>query len=85
MIATPSPDAAAGAAPATEDTPLVLVHGLFDTPRIFDSLQRDLAGRRTPLLIPHLPHGLGEVPLEDLAAQLGSHIERRFGTVTAAH
>ncbi len=59
--------------------PLVLVHGLFDTPRIFDGLQGSLAGRRSPLLIPHLPHGLGEVPLEILAEQLGSHIERHFG------
>jgi triacylglycerol lipase len=80
MIGTSSQDAVPDTTPATADTPLVLVHGLFDTPRIFDSLQRDLAGRRRPLLIPHLPHGLGEVPLEDLAAQLGSHIERRFGT-----
>jgi triacylglycerol lipase len=59
--------------------PLVLVHGLFDTPRLFDSLRRRLAGRRSPLLVPHLPHGLGSVPLEDLAALLGSHIEAAFG------
>ena len=60
-------------------TPLVLVHGLFDTPRVFDSLRRRLAGRRSPLLVPHLPHALGSVPLEDLAAMLGSHIEAAFG------
>jgi len=64
----------------TSSTPLVLVHGLFDTPRIFDSLRRRLAGRRSPLLVPHLPHALGSVPLEDLAAMLGSHIEAAFGT-----
>ena len=57
----------------------MLVHGLFDTPRLFDSLRRRLAGRRSPLLVPHLPHGLGSVPLEDLAALLGSHIEAAFG------
>jgi triacylglycerol lipase len=60
-------------------TPLVLVHGLFDTPRVFDTLRRRLAGRRSPLLVPHLPHALGSVPLEDLAAMLGSHIEAAFG------
>jgi triacylglycerol lipase len=52
---------------------------LFDTPRLFDSLRRRLAGRRSPLLVPHLPHGLGSVPLEDLAALLDSHIEAAFG------
>jgi triacylglycerol lipase len=80
MSGSPDADPATAPAPSTADTPLVLVHGLFDTPRIFDSLKRDLAGRRSPLLIPHLPHGLGEVPLEDLAALLGSHIEAQFGT-----
>lgn len=59
--------------------PLVLVHGLFDSPRLFDTLRRRLAGRRSPLLVPHLPHALGSVPLDDLAALLGSHIEAAFG------
>ena len=62
--------------------PLVLVHGLWDTPRLFDSLQRELAGRRGPVLAPHLPHGLGQVPLEELAEQLDRHITERFGTET---
>ncbi|MEI6617447.1 MAG: hypothetical protein WCL59_12810 [Cyanobium sp. ELA507] len=69
---SPSPELAAA-------PPLVLVHGLFDTPRVFDTLRRRLAGRRSPLLVPHLPHALGSVPLEDLAAMLGSHIEAAFG------
>jgi triacylglycerol lipase len=60
--------------------PLVLVHGLFDTPRIFDGLKRRLAGGRWPLLIPHLPHGLGWVPLADLAQLLGQHIDAAFGS-----
>jgi triacylglycerol lipase len=80
MSGFPESGPATAPSPTTAETPLVLVHGLFDTPRIFDSLKRDLAGRRRPLLIPHLPHGLGEVPLEDLAALLGSHIEAHFGT-----
>ena len=59
--------------------PLVLVHGLWDTPRLFNRLQRELDGRRQPLLIPHLPHRLGAVGLIELAQRLGSHIEAAFG------
>lgn len=62
-----------------QPVPLVLVHGLWDTPRLFRSLQAQLAERRGPLLIPHLPHGLGWTPLETLAGQLGTEIEAAFG------
>jgi triacylglycerol lipase len=62
--------------------PLVLVHGLWDTPRLFRRLQQSLGERRAPLLIPHLPHGLGTTPIRDLADQLGSHIEAAFGPDT---
>jgi hypothetical protein len=37
--------------------PLVSVHGMLDTSAVFDGLQRELAGRRDPLLIPDLPCG----------------------------
>jgi len=57
----------------------VLVHGLFDTPRLFEGLRRRLASRRSPLLVPHLPHALGSVPLETLAADLDRHITAAFG------
>ena len=56
----------------------MLVHGLWDTPALFNSLGRAL-GERRELFIPHLPHGLGVVPLEALAAELGRGIEARFG------
>ncbi len=59
--------------------PLVLVHGLWDTPRLFEPLKRELAGRRQPLLIPHLPHRLGAVGLMDLALLLRSRVEAAFG------
>lgn len=59
--------------------PLVLVHGLWDTPRLFRRLEERLAGRRDPLLLPHLPHGLGQQPLLELAQQLGRLVEQRFG------
>jgi triacylglycerol lipase len=58
--------------------PLVLVHGLWDTPGLFNSLGRAL-GQRRPAYIPHLPHGLGVVPLEELGATLGRGITERFG------
>lgn len=60
--------------------PLVLVHGLWDTPRLFNRLQRELGEQRQPLLIPHLPHQLGAVGLLELAELLGSHIEAAFGS-----
>jgi len=59
--------------------PLVLVHGLFDTPRIFDGLRRRIAPRRSAVLVPHLPHALGSVPLETLAADLDHAISTAFG------
>lgn len=69
----------ASADPAGTPTPLVLVHGLFDTPRLFEGLRRRLAGRRSPLLVPHLPHALGSVPLRQLAADLEARITAAFG------
>ncbi|MFM9100538.1 MAG: esterase/lipase family protein, partial [Cyanobium sp.] len=81
--------AAAAAAPAATATaaagspqacpPLVLVHGLFDTPRLFHGLRARLAPRRSAVLAPHLPHALGSVPLESLAADLDRHITAAFG------
>lgn len=70
--------------------PLVLLHGLWDTPRLFDRLQRQLQERlaREPehepleVFAPHLPHGLGEVPLRQLAAQLAHLLQQRYGAET---
>ncbi len=59
--------------------PLVLVHGLWDTPDLFNTLKRTLAGRRGTPFTPHLPHGLGVVPLDQLAIQLNQAIEAEFG------
>lgn len=62
--------------------PLVLVHGLWDTPRLFNRLRSALNGQRDPLLVPHLEHGLGHVPLIELAKRLDQHINAAFGTDT---
>ena len=59
--------------------PLVLVHGLFDTPRVFDSLKRHLAGRRERLLLPALPLRFGIAPIQTSAQRLAGHIEAAFG------
>ncbi len=59
--------------------PLVLVHGLFDTPEIFRGLRGSLADRRDPLLAPHLPHRLGATSLETLAQRLAEQVEAAFG------
>jgi triacylglycerol lipase len=61
--------------------PLVLVHGLFDTPRVFDRLDRQLAGRRQPLLKPALPLPLDAAAIEISARRLAAAIEAAFGTV----
>jgi triacylglycerol lipase len=63
----------------TLSPPLVLVHGLLDTPAVFAGLQRALANGRQPLLIPRLPLRLGRTPIAELAELLGGHIEAAFG------
>jgi triacylglycerol lipase len=58
--------------------PLVLVHGLLDTPAVFGRLQRELADRRPELLLPALPLRLGLTSVEEAAAQLGQQIEAAY-------
>jgi len=60
--------------------PLVLVHGLLDSPLVFNRLKRRLANRRQPLLLPELPLRLGLTPVREAAEILGSHIEAAFGS-----
>mgnify|MGYP002844080656 FL=1 len=62
--------------------PLVLMHGLWDTPRLFRRLIQALDQPERPLLAPHLPHGLGHVPLRALAGRLDRQIRERFGDDT---
>lgn len=60
--------------------PLVLVHGLWDTPRLFDRLIAALDGAIPQVLVPHLPHGLGRVPIGTMARWLNHEINAAFGT-----
>ena len=66
--------------PSPSRRPLVLVHGLWDTPHLFRRLVRLLEEHQVPLLVPHLPHRLGAVPLRTLAEQLDDHIRQRWGS-----
>lgn len=59
--------------------PLVLMHGLLDTPAVFNPLKRELAGRRDPLLTPAIPLRLGRTPVLHAAEQLANRIESSFG------
>ena len=59
--------------------PLVLVHGLWDRPRMFHRLIQAMDQPQRDLLAPHLPHGLGDVPLRELAHRLDEQILNRFG------
>ncbi|MCP9849385.1 triacylglycerol lipase [Cyanobium sp. Morenito 9A2] len=59
--------------------PLVLVHGLWDTPRLFDPLSRALAGERDRLLVPFLPHSFGARRMIPLAEELGRAIDTAYG------
>ena len=65
--------------PSSTRRPLVLVHGLWDTPHLFRRLVHRLEAHDVPLLVPHLPHRLGAVPLSTLAHQLDAHIRERWG------
>ena len=57
----------------------MLVHGLLDSPAVFNALKRCLGDQRQPLLIPELPLRFGLTPVPESAELLGSHIEAAFG------
>lgn len=59
--------------------PVVLVHGLWDTPKLFAPLVQRLAPRGVPCLTPALPHRFGAVSLRDLALQLDHFIHSHLG------
>lgn len=59
--------------------PLVLVHGLWDSPRLFRRLMQQLQAQQRACLAPHLPHRFGAVPLRNLARQLDQQIQARWG------
>ena len=60
--------------------PLILVHGLWNTPQLFDRLIYQLDQKPTMLFAPHLPHDLGRISIRQLAKDLDFHIKNRFGS-----
>ncbi len=59
--------------------PLVLIHGLWNTPKLFDNLLLRLHQPQTLLLVPHLPHDLGRISIRKLAIDLDFYIKNKFG------
>ena len=62
--------------------PLVLVHGLLDSPAVFGPLLRALGGGRGDPLIPALPLRLGLTPIETAAGELGRWIDAAYPGAT---
>ncbi len=59
--------------------PLVLVHGLWNSPQLFYPLLKELNRPYWSVFIPHLPHDFGRTPLRVLAKQLDSRILEEWG------
>ena len=65
------------------DRRLVLVHGLWDDPLIFNRLVNYLYLKKNlSIFIPHLQHDGGRVPLTVLAEELDRQILKRYGSNT---
>ncbi len=61
---------------------LVLVHGLWDNPKIFCDLVKRLNQYCVEILVPDIPHEYGRIPLSMLASNLDNLILDRFGSQT---
>lgn len=59
--------------------PVILLHGLDDTPRVFDKMARYLGDRGWAVHIPALTPSNGAVGLEVLAQQVADFVEARLG------
>ena len=55
--------------------PIVLVHGLWNNPLLFNKLIKKINEEDYQLLIPHLPHKFGKTSLHALAKELNSNIQ----------
>ena len=59
-------------------TPVVLVHGIFANGRDMERLARHLRSEGRQVFVPRLTPNGGQAPLEDLARQLASYVEREI-------
>ena len=59
--------------------PIVLVHGLWNNPKLFEKLLKKVNEDDYQLYRPHLPHKFGKISLRQLARDLDSKIEELVG------
>jgi len=59
--------------------PIVLVHGLWNNPKLFTKLVEKIKDDRYQLYSPHLPHKLGQTSLRKLARDLDYKIKQLVG------
>ena len=62
------------------EIPLVLVHGLWDKPQLFNRLENRIAKNKPNRFVPHLQHNLGAIGLEKLALKLDKFINEKYGS-----
>ncbi len=62
--------------------PLILVHGLWNTPKVFRRLESCLQQPPSMVFAPSLPHGCGRKEIRSLAKNLGEQIVDRFGSTS---
>ncbi len=63
--------------------PLVLIHGLWDNPRLFNGLISSFNQSDEFIYTPHLPHDFGRTSISKLAIELNHRIINRFDDVTS--
>ncbi len=64
------------------ERPLVLVHGLWNTPTLFRRLKDRLDQPESYVMSPHLPHRFGRVIIRQLATELDYQINKTFAPDT---
>ena len=64
------------------NNPLILVHGLWNTPYLFDTICNILSNNNISVYCPSLPHKCGRISLPDLAVDLEIYIKSTFDSST---
>ena len=64
---------------SSHDLRVVLIHGLWDDPKVFNRLITCLAQKNVLVFAPYLPHRGGRTSLRDCAVELNKLILERFG------
>ena len=67
---------------SSNQVPIVLVHGLWDSSKVFTDLENRLKNHNVSVLSPDLPHKFGRVSIKELAEQLDFYIHSNFSQNT---